>query len=105
MFFIHFLFLFYFVALTLKPKGILHIGNETQTNIKLFKYNIPNWEKLKSVKVKRLKRAKKASIWDSVTYNIPEVFQINDSYHSACYRKYTAYNASENIIETTMTSV
>ena len=39
------------------------------------------------------------------TYSLPEVFQINDGYHSACYRKYTAYNANGIIIETTMTSV
>ena len=57
--FIDFLFFFSFEAPTLKPKFILNIGNETQLNIKLFKDNIQRWEKVKSLRVKRLNSAKK----------------------------------------------
>ena len=45
-----------------KLKYVLHIGSKTQTSIKLFKDYISYSEKVKSVKVKRLKNAKKTSI-------------------------------------------
>ena len=70
---------FYFLCSSssnFKLKYVLHIGSKTQTSIKLFKDYISYREKVKSVKVKRLKNAKKTSIQGQLRITYLKYFKL-----------------------------